>query len=108
MPFIKAFLSKDIYQGPYADLGPDIVMGFNLGYRISWSSPMGNFPKDIIVDNKEKWSGDHCIAPELVPGILFMNRKIKTNNPKFLDITPTILKIFGIDKPAEMTGVSVI
>ncbi|MGB6864888.1 MAG: alkaline phosphatase family protein [Candidatus Aminicenantaceae bacterium] len=107
-PILKAFLSKDIYQGPYVDQAPDIVMGFNRGYRISWSSPMGNFPKDIIVDNTEKWSGDHCVAPELVPGIFFVNRKINTDNPKFLDITPTILKIFGIDKPAEMTGASVI
>jgi bisphosphoglycerate-independent phosphoglycerate mutase (AlkP superfamily) len=69
---------------------------------------MGNFPKDIIADNTEKWSGDHCVAPEIVPGIFFVNRKINANNPKFLDITPTILKIFGIDKPAEMTGASVI
>jgi predicted AlkP superfamily phosphohydrolase/phosphomutase len=107
-PILKAYRSKDIYHGPYVGQAPDIILGFNHGYRISWSSPMGNFPKEIVVNNTEKWSGDHCIAPDLVPGILFMNRKIRANNPKFLDITPTILKIFGIDKPRDMTGSSVI
>jgi predicted AlkP superfamily phosphohydrolase/phosphomutase len=107
-PILKAFRSKDIYHGPYVDQAPDIIMGFNRGYRISWSSPMGNFPKEIVADNTEKWSGDHCIAPEIVPGILFMNQKINTGNPKFLDITPTILKIFGINKTADMIGSSVI
>jgi bisphosphoglycerate-independent phosphoglycerate mutase (AlkP superfamily) len=83
-------------------------MGFNRGYRISWSSPMGNFPKEIVVDNTEKWSGDHCVDPDLVPGIFFVNRHVNIQNPKFHDITPTILKIFGIDKPAEMIGSCVI
>lgn len=107
-PILKAFLSKEIYRGPYVDLAPDIVLGFNRGYRISWSSPMGNFPREIVMDNTEKWSGDHCVAPEIVPGIFFMNNQIKAKNPKFRDVTPTILKIFGIDKPADMTGVSLI
>ncbi|MGD9344828.1 MAG: alkaline phosphatase family protein [Candidatus Aminicenantes bacterium] len=107
-PILRAYLSKEIYNGPYADQAPDIVMGFNRGYRISWSSPMGNFPKEIIVDNTEKWSGDHCVAPEIVPGIFLINRKMKANNPEFIDVTATILKIFGINKPADMRGTSVI
>jgi predicted AlkP superfamily phosphohydrolase/phosphomutase len=107
-PVLRAFVAKDIYNGPYVDNAPDIVMGFNRGYRISWSSPMGRIPKEITEDNTEKWSGDHCIAPELVPGIFFINRKISAPSPKFLDITPTILKIFGIEKPGEITGTSVI
>ncbi len=107
-PILRAYRSKDIYHGPYVEQAPDIVMGFNRGYRISWSSPMGNFPKEIVVDNTEKWSGDHCVDPDIVPGIFLMNRNVNIQNPKFHDITPTILKIFGIDKPAEMIGSCVI
>jgi len=106
-PVLKAFAAKDIYTGAHVDEAPEIIIGFNKGYRISWSSPMGRIPKNIIEDNTEKWSGDHCIAPGIVPGILFMNRKIQAQDPKFLDVSPTILKIFGINKPKEITGTSV-
>jgi predicted AlkP superfamily phosphohydrolase/phosphomutase len=105
-PILKAFVAKDIYTGAHVDEAPEIIMGFNKGYRISWSSPLGRLPRDIIEDNTEKWSGDHCIAPEIVPGIFFMNRKIRAQDPKFLDVAPTILNIFGINKSKEITGTS--
>lgn len=107
-PVLKAYVAKDIFTGAHAHEAPEIILGFNKGYRISWSSPLGRLPRDIIEDNTEKWSGDHCIAPEVVPGIFFINQKIRAHDPKFLDITPTILKIFGINKPEEITGISVI
>jgi len=33
-----------------------------------------------------------------------MNRKINTQFPALYDMAPTILKIFGIDPPQNMTG----
>jgi len=107
-PVLRAFVAKDIYHGSYTDEAPEIILGYNLGYRVSWATPLGRIPKEIIVDNEEKWSGDHCIAPEVVPGILFMNRKISSDSPALHDLTPTILKIFGIEKPQEMTGMPII
>lgn len=103
-PVLRAFISKDVYKGPYVKDAPDIILGFNYGYRISWSSPLGRMPKNIMEDNTEKWSGDHCMAPEVIPGILLMNRKIKSDFPALYDLAPTILKIFGIKKPPEMIG----
>jgi len=90
------------------DKAPEIILGFNRGYRISWSSPMGRIPKNITEDNMEKWSGDHCVAPQLVSGVFFSNRQINAQNPAFLDVTATILKIFGIEKPQNMTGKSIL
>jgi len=107
-PVLRAFISKDVYKGPYVKDAPDIILGFNFGYRISWSSPLGRMPKNIMEDNTEKWSGDHCMAPEVIPGILLMNRKIKSDFPALYDLAPTILKIFGIKKPPEMIGNPVI
>jgi len=107
-PILRALVSKDIYRGPYTEKAPEIILGYNLGYRVSWATPLGRIPKEIIVDNEEKWSGDHCIAPEVVPGILFMNRRIASSSPAIHDLTPTILKIFGINAPEEMTGKSII
>jgi bisphosphoglycerate-independent phosphoglycerate mutase (AlkP superfamily) len=65
---------------------------------------LGRIPKVIIEDNKEKWSGDHCMDPDVCPGILLTNRKIKSESPALYDLTPTILSLFGIPKPYEMVG----
>jgi len=103
-PVLRAFVAKDVYQGPYVEEAPDIIVGYNHGYRTSWATPLGRIPKEIIEDNKEKWSGDHCMAPEVIPGILLANRKIKVKSPALYDLTPTILQIFGIEKSKEMIG----
>lgn len=107
-PLIKAFVAKDVYRGAHVDEAPDIIMGFNKGYRISWGSPLGRIPKKIIEDNTEKWSGDHCMAPGIIPGILLLNRKIKAKSPALYDLTSTILKIFNIKQPKEMIGRSIL
>ena len=104
----RAFIAKDVYHGPARDIGPDLVVGFNRGYRISWGSPTGKIAKDVFEDNKDKWSGDHMGAPEIIPGILAMNRKIQAESPALYDLTPTVLKIFGIEPPQEMLGKAIL
>ncbi len=103
-PVLKAFAAEDVYSGAHMDKAPDIIIGYNRGYRVSWSSPLGRIPKNIVEDNNEKWSGDHCVAPEVVPGIFVTNQKIKADSPALYDLTPTILQIFDIGKPEEMIG----
>lgn len=83
---------------------PDLIVGWNLGYRTSWSSILGGFERETIKDNDDRWSGDHCIDPSLVPSILYSNRKINRPNPSMLDITATILDDYGIKIPTGMTG----
>jgi hypothetical protein len=45
----------------------------------------------------DKWSGDHCMAAEEVPGILIANRKLRVSDPRLGDFAATILSLFGID-----------
>ncbi len=101
---LKAFISNKVYSGAQTSHSPDIVLGFNRGYRISWASPLGRLPKKIVEDNRDKWSGDHCMAPQLIPGILLTNRKIKKPSPALYDLSPTMLKIYGIPIPEDMVG----
>lgn len=63
--------AAEIYAGPYQASGPDLVVGYARGYRASWQTALGGVPADLLEDNLGKWSGDHCIAPNLVPGVLF-------------------------------------
>ena len=83
---------------------PDLIVGWNRGYRTSWSSILGGFENETIKDNDDRWSGDHCIDPDLVAAILFANRKIGKQRPGVLDITASILASYAITPAATMTG----
>jgi predicted AlkP superfamily phosphohydrolase/phosphomutase len=100
-------LASEVYQGPYARSGPDILVGYNRGYRAGWQTILGSFPADELEDNSNPWSGDHCMDYTLVPGVLLSNRKIMSNAPALTDIAPTILEEFGIAKAQGMIGYSV-
>jgi predicted AlkP superfamily phosphohydrolase/phosphomutase len=99
--------ARDAYQGPFAQSGPDMIVGYNRGYRAGWKTILGAFPADEIEDNTNPWSGDHCIDYTLVPGVLLSNRKIASESPALTDIAPTILGEFGIGKAEGMIGRSV-
>ena len=106
-PVLKAYVSKEIYQGPYSNNAPELIIGYNRGYRASWATPLGQIPDNILEDNTQKWSGDHCMDPAVIPGILFTNKKIISDTPALFDLTATILQLFGIEKPENMIGNSI-
>ncbi len=96
-----------VYSGPYVSLGPDLQIGYDRSYRGSWSTVLGGVPKEVLEDNTQAWCADHCIAADLVPGILLANRPIRTDRPALVDIAPTILAEFGVPIPKTMEGRSV-
>jgi predicted AlkP superfamily phosphohydrolase/phosphomutase len=100
----NAYITQDHYLGPQVEQAPDIIVGYNRGYRTSWSAPLGRITKEVFSDNMDKWSGDHCMDPAVCPGILFASEKIKADSPALFDLTPTILSLFGIEKPDNMVG----
>jgi predicted AlkP superfamily phosphohydrolase/phosphomutase len=100
----EVFDAKDIYTGPYRDNAPDLLVGYNAGYRVSWDSVVGKAFGPTFEENLKSWSGDHCMDPRLVPGVLFCNRAITAANPAIIDIAPTVLTLFGVDVPAYMDG----
>jgi predicted AlkP superfamily phosphohydrolase/phosphomutase len=93
-----------VYSGPYKGEAPDLIVGYNRGYRASWETAIGEVTDKIFHDNTKAWSGDHCIDPSLVPGVLFCNRPIATERPRLIDIGPTVLDMFGIETPRYMDG----
>jgi len=100
-------VASEVYQGPYSHSGPDLLVGYNRGYRAGWKTILGAFPPDVLEDNMNPWSGDHCMDYTLVPGVLLSNRKITAETPALTDIAPTILAEFGIAKSKDMIGGSV-
>jgi predicted AlkP superfamily phosphohydrolase/phosphomutase len=90
--------------GPYRENGPDLIVGYDRGYRASWEGAVGRTTQEIFTDNTKSWSGDHCVDPRLVPGVLFSSRRIRSADPSITDLAPTLLTLFGVDVPAYMTG----
>jgi predicted AlkP superfamily phosphohydrolase/phosphomutase len=100
----KLYRSEDIYSGNQVPDGPDIMIGYNPGYRTSWQTAIGGLTKEIIFDNEKHWKADHLIDPSFVPGIFFANFKIQKENPEQKDIAPTVLSLIGADVPENMDG----
>jgi len=96
--------NRKIYNGPYTNDGPDLISGYNIGYRISWNGATGVVDDVVFDDNTKAWSGDHCIDPKLVPGVIFCNQKIAAAKPGLVDLAPTVLSLFGVKKPGYMKG----
>ncbi len=102
--FYTMYKGREIYRGAAIDNAPEIVVGFFGGYGVSDKSALGEFSSEIIQDNLNPWSGNHLMAAEEVPGILFANKKMILDDPKLYDLTVTILKEYGVDKAPEMIG----
>jgi predicted AlkP superfamily phosphohydrolase/phosphomutase len=105
----RLYPAEAIYNGPYVDAAPDLVTGYAPGYRASWGAAVGKVSSAVFEDNIKCWSGDHCIDPSAVPGVLFVNRKLTddtpgTRNPGIEDMAPTVLQLFGVDVPRWMEG----
>ena len=93
------------YSGPYVSNGPDVIVGYEKGYRASWENAVGRCDGPVFRDNDRLWSGDHCVDPALVPGMLFCNQPIAQNvAPSIMDFAPTILTLFGVPVPAYVDG----
>jgi predicted AlkP superfamily phosphohydrolase/phosphomutase len=103
-PIHAVYATRSLYRGPYLDAAPDFVVGYNRGYRCSWDGAVGKVATLALEDNQKAWSGDHCVDPAFVPGVLFSNRKVEATNPGIEDLAPTALALFGLQPPGWMEG----
>jgi predicted AlkP superfamily phosphohydrolase/phosphomutase len=95
---------KEMYRGPYVGDAPDLLVGFRVGWRVSWNCATGTIDEEIFEDNVKSWSGDHCMNPPDVPGIFLCNRKLPVDRISIMDIGPTVLDLFGVPVPPYCDG----
>ena len=106
----QVYATSSLYKGPYLGAAPDLIIGYNEGYRTSWDAAVGKVTPLIIEDNPKAWSGDHCVDPVLVPGVLFCSRKIDSEDPGIEDMRLGRRRsdfVAGLATPAWMDGKSV-
>jgi predicted AlkP superfamily phosphohydrolase/phosphomutase len=99
----RVYRGKDLYKGARAGEAPDLVIGFEWGYRVSWQNCLGAVDDDVITDNQFRWSGDHCsVDPDLVPGVLFSSVPLDpAAKPGVIDVAASVLSLYGVAAPSE-------
>jgi predicted AlkP superfamily phosphohydrolase/phosphomutase len=106
-PVRRVLKKEEVYRGSFLPMAPDLLINFQEGYRASWATALGGMSGNVLENNSKRWSGDHIIDPELVPGVLFMNRSFRAN-ADMKDLAPTILHALGLAKPSSMEGESLL
>jgi hypothetical protein len=100
----KVEIADRLFDGPQKYDAPDLLIGYEGGYRNSWECATGAVTAEVFSDNTKSWSGDHCVDPAIVPGVFFCNRAITVEKPHLIDIATSVLRLFGQEPPAHMTG----
>jgi predicted AlkP superfamily phosphohydrolase/phosphomutase len=88
--------ADDIYDGSEIKDAPDLVIGYGENYRASWQTTLGGVPEPLVQDNDRNWSGDHCIDPSLVPGVLFTSFELDANVKSIADLPALIARGFPV------------
>lgn len=97
--FTGVYLAKEVYSGPYVDIGPDVVVDQRPGVHVN--DGMGG---DSVMTKPDRW------AAENTPTGIFV-----ANGPSFrecgdigeidiTDIAPTLLAKHGVDVPTDVDG----
>jgi predicted AlkP superfamily phosphohydrolase/phosphomutase len=112
----SVYRTRAIHSGPFTSAEADLMLGFDAGYRVGWSTTTGGIrlkksangeswiPSASIEENTSNWSGDHVsVSDDLVQGIFFCNRRVEIpkDGVNLLHIAPTALSVLGVPSPKE-------
>jgi predicted AlkP superfamily phosphohydrolase/phosphomutase len=103
----RVFRGREAFHGARVAEGPDLVVGYDVGYGASDQTTLGEITEDVIADNTSRWSGNHLMDPAVVPGIVLANRPITGGEHGLVDVTATILAWYGVPLSEGMSGKSI-
>lgn len=103
-PLTGVWKREELYKGPYTANAPDVVLGYTIGWKLAWLSAVNTVGEPVFSENDKAWGGDHCFTSAQVPGIFFSNARVAEKDPGLINIAATVLKAFGLKKPAHMDG----
>ncbi|MBE7435634.1 MAG: alkaline phosphatase family protein [Anaerolineales bacterium] len=83
----SALIRREAFDGPLAEHGPDIFVGYRPPYRGSAETGLGQWRGEAIQKNEEHWEADHCFDSRAVPGVIFSNEGLADfSSPSYRDI----------------------
>src|SRR3989442_12031691 len=93
---VRVFARDTVYRGADPQVAPDLIIGYAKGVRSSDESALGGVPQEVMTDNTNAWSGDHCMDPAVVPGILLTSRPLRSPAASLQKLAGAILGEFGV------------
>jgi hypothetical protein len=73
---------EQAFDGPLAEYGPDLLVGYAPGFRASQQTGLGNWMERSVEPNVDHWGADHCMYAAAVPGVIFTNHNYLKNFPR--------------------------
>jgi predicted AlkP superfamily phosphohydrolase/phosphomutase len=107
-PIARVYRRDDLYRGEATPGMAELLVGYTPGYRSSSPSVLGATGPSTIDTNPWAWSGDHSMACDLVPGTILSSRSVAGSRPGILDLPVTLLDWFGLERPEQMVGRSLL
>ncbi len=92
-PVVTSVMRPDPTAHP--DRAPDLIVGYNRGYRASEDSALGVLGTPMVEENTGRWSGDHCMDPVHVPGVLLSTAELARGG-NLTDLATTTLNHFDV------------
>ena len=91
--------------GPTGCDAPDLLIGYEGGYRNSWDCATGAVTASTSSPTTPR-AGPAITAStrDIVPGVFFCNRRIATERPRLIDIPLSIVELFGQKRARYMQG----
>jgi hypothetical protein len=81
-----------------------MIVGYAKGTRSSDESALGGLAAEIFEDNMTPWTGDHCMDPDTVPGILLTSRPLRHGVSTLQALPGSILGELGIGEFPRSRG----
>jgi hypothetical protein len=104
-PINRVFRREDVYRvAGHENIAPDLIVGYAKGTRGSDDSALGMVPRDVLIDNTDAWSGDHCMDPDVVPGILLASRPLRRKAASLETLASALVAEFGIENFPKEEG----
>ena len=103
-PILRVDSGRDIYHGSRVDEAPDLVVGYDRDYGHSDESTLGEVMELELEDNTSRWSGNHLMAPEVVPGVLLTSQPLRNSGNDLTDVTATLVAWYGQALSPDLRG----
>jgi predicted AlkP superfamily phosphohydrolase/phosphomutase len=97
-PVTRVYFREETYDDRgQLEIGPDIQVGYGMGYHVSGDSALGELSPEVYFDNTDEWSGDHGNDHTLVPGVLLTSQRLKKPADRLENLAAAILAEFGVE-----------
>jgi predicted AlkP superfamily phosphohydrolase/phosphomutase len=101
----RVFRREQVYKlAGFEDIAPDMIVGYAKGTRSSDESALGGLAAEVFENNTTPWTGDHCMDPEAVPGVLFTSRRLARRASTLQELPGAILAELGISGFPQVRG----